>query len=156
MQLKIKGGSAMSKENTPTLKRRNIILVILLSIITLGVYVGYWFISSRKNLHHIDKKNHIPFKWWNVATVYLIFSLIFSILGEFFLSIVGLFMFTSVDLIFTYFFLGLLYYSVFRMKESLEEVYDEVEMNRFLLFIFHIWYIQYKINKTVKSVRGAT
>lgn len=141
----------MTKENIHSFKKKNIGLVVLLSIVTIGIYIGYWFLSLRSDFQLINKKNYIPFKWWILATVYLSLSVIFSIIGEFVLSIVGLYMLDSVDLILTYFFLGLLYYSIFRMKESLEEVYDEIEINKYMLFFFHIWYIQYKINNIAKN-----
>ncbi|HLR07656.1 MAG TPA: hypothetical protein VK136_00110 [Bacillota bacterium] len=141
----------MTEANIYPFKKKNIGLVILLSIVTLGVYIGYWFISLRSSFQLVDKKNNIPFKWWIAATIYLSVSIVFSIIGEFVFSIVGLYMLDSIDLILTYFFLGLLYYSLFRMKESLEEVYAEADVNKYLLFFFHIWYIQYKINKIVES-----
>lgn len=137
----------MAEENTETLKKKNVGLVIFLSIITVGIYIGYWFLSSKSSIELADKKNFVPFRWWVVATIYLSLSLIISIIGEFVLSLPGLYMLDSIDLILTYFFLGLLYYSIFRMKELLEEVNDEIEINRYLLFFFHIWYLQYKINK---------
>ncbi|MFB4169303.1 hypothetical protein [Virgibacillus sp. JSM 102003] len=141
----------MAKENSYSLKKKNIGLVILLSIITVGIYIGYWFLSSKSAFQIIDKKNFIPYKWWIVATIYLSISVIFSIIGEFVFSMVGLYMLDSIDLILSYFFLGLLYYSIFRMKESLEEGFDEIEINKYMLFFFHIWYIQYKINNITKN-----
>lgn len=141
----------MAEENIKVFKKKNVALVIFLSIITVGIYIGYWFLSSRSSIQLMDEKKLIPFKWWIVATVYLSLSLIISIIGEFVLSILGLYMLDSIDLILTYFFLGLLYYSIFRMKELLEEVDDELEINKYILFFFHIWYLQYKINKMVDT-----
>lgn len=137
----------MTDENFETFKKRNLALVILLTIVTLGIYIGYWFLSLRSSFHLNDKENNIPFRWWVVATVYLSLSVLFGIVGEFILTIFGLYMLDSIDLIFTYFFLGLLYYSIFRMKESLEECFVELDINKYLLFFFHIWYIQYKLNQ---------
>ncbi|UOQ83624.1 hypothetical protein [Gracilibacillus salinarum] len=134
---------------TEVLKKKKLWIVILLSIVTLGIYVGYWFLSAKSSFQLINKKNYIPFKWWIVATIYLSLSLIISVIGEFVLTIYGLYMLDSMDLILTYFYLALLYYSIYRVKELLEEYDDEIELNKYLLFFFHIWYIQYKMNQAV-------
>ncbi|WP_156289394.1 DUF4234 domain-containing protein [Oceanobacillus salinisoli] len=141
-------------DNIQTLKKKNVWLVILLSIITVGIYIGYWFLSAKSSFQLINKNNYIPFKWWMVATIYLSLSVILSLIGEFILSIYGLYILDSIDLIFAYFFLGLLYYSIFRIKELLEKHDDEMKMNKYLLFFFHIWYIQYKINQSIKREGG--
>src|SRR5699024_8138863 len=141
----------MTEANIYPLKKKNIGLVILLSIVKLDVYIRYWFIYKQSRYQLVDKINNIHYKYSIATKIYLSVSIVFYIIGEFVFSIVGLYMLDSIDLILTYFFLGLLYYSLFRMKESLEEVYAEADVNKYLLFFFHIWYIQYKINKIVES-----
>ena len=56
----------------------------------------------------------------------------------------------SYETIFNYLFVGLHYYSIFRIKEIMEEYFD-MELNIFLLFFFHIFYIQYKINQNQQT-----
>ena len=50
-------------------------------------------------------------------------------------------------MIVSFYFLGLLYYSLFRMKELLEERYEDISLNPWLLVLFHVWYLQFKINR---------
>jgi len=44
-----------------------------------------------------------------------------------------------------------LYYSTFRLKELLEEEVEEEIFSPVLLVLFHIWYLQYKINRLVDA-----
>lgn len=55
--------------------------------------------------------------------------------------------FDSVDMIISSYFLAILYFSVFRTKELLEGYVDEPIFKSWLLVLFHIWYVQYKINR---------
>ncbi|MFC4388028.1 hypothetical protein ACFOZ1_09435 [Gracilibacillus marinus] len=142
----------MKKDTTQDFKKRNLFIVVLLSIVTFGIYIGYWFLSTKPAFQFVKEKNEIPFKWWVVATIYLSLSLVISVISEFILSLYGLYVLDSIDLICAYLFIALLYYSIFRIKEVLEDADSEIEFNSYLLFFFHIWYIQYKLNK--HSSRG--
>jgi purine-cytosine permease-like protein len=133
--------------NQSSLKKVNVALVILLSILTMGVYLGYWILNRRKSIEAISEHNFIPFKWWWACTIYLIVSLLYKIIGIFILTAYGMAVFDSVDIILSFYFLGLLYYSVFRIKELLENIFCEDTFKPWLLVLFHIWYLQYKINR---------
>ncbi|MBB2481865.1 DUF4234 domain-containing protein [Bacillus sp. APMAM] len=135
-------------------KKVNIFLVIFLSIITVGIYIGYWFLNRKKDIKQLREQNYIPFKWWYVFTIFLSVSLLYQIFGGVFLTELGLSFFDSLDVIFSFFFLAILYYSVFRLRDLLEDEFDEENFNFILLVLFHIWYMQYKINRLDKAGRA--
>ena len=132
------------------MKKTNVFFVVFLSVLTLGIYIGYWFLSRKKDIIRLGKQNYIPFKWWWVFFVFLVVSFIYQFLGGAFLTDLGLNFFDSLDTICSFFYLGLLYYSTFRLKELLEEEVEEI-FSPVLLVLFHIWYLQYKINRLVDA-----
>ena len=136
-----------SKTMEPQFKRVNLAVVIILSIVTLGVYLGYWFLKERHTLKEIEKGSIIPIKLWWLFTILLALSFIYHFLGPILLTPYGDAVFTSFDMIMSYYFLGLLYYSVFRMRDILQEEYEDVTFNPWLLVLFHVWYLQYKLNR---------
>lgn len=122
-------------------------LVVLFSLLTLGVYLGYWFLSRRHTIREYEGSQVIPFKWWRVFVILLTLSFLYKFFGPIFLTPYGNAIFDSIDMIFSYYFLGILYYSVFRLKTILEETYEEKLFAPWLLVLFHVWYIQYKLNR---------
>lgn len=128
-------------------KQVHVALVVLFSILTLGVYLAYWFISRRHAIKEYEGSQFVPFKWWGIFLVLLSLSFLYKFIGPVFLTPYGVALFDSIDMIFSYYFLGILYYSVFRLKTILEDAHKEKLFASWLLVLFHVWYIQYKLNK---------
>lgn len=128
-------------------KKVKVAVVVLLTIITLGIYLGYWFISKRRIFAEIDRAKWIPMKLWWVFTVFLCLSFLFNMIGTAFLTPYGNAVFSSFDVIGTFYFLGLLYYSVFRLRDLIEDYYVDVTIKPWLLVLFHVWYLQFKLNR---------
>ncbi len=65
---------AVGKDNQRyiELKHRNIIVVVLLSVITLGIYDLYWLVSTKKVLNERTKV-HVPSIWLLFAPVLVLF-----------------------------------------------------------------------------------
>ena len=141
MKIKSKG-----IKNPSLFKRANVLLMIFLSIFSLGLYIGIWFINRKKDLEIFDRKRTIPFKWWNVFVAILFIFLLLNIVKNFFFTEYGFLYIESFDIIFTFFMMGLVNYSAFRIAEALEENTD-IELNRVLLFFFTIFYLQHKVNR---------
>lgn len=135
---------------TRGIKRSNVALMIVLSIITMGAYVGLWFIQRREDIERIEGNHHLSFGLWKVFTVVSFTFLFIQLFGGMILSDIGLLTIDSFDIMFSFFFVGLLYYSIFRVREVLEENLD-LEFNVYALFFLHIFYIQYKTNKSFAS-----
>jgi hypothetical protein len=136
-----------NKVNNQILRKVNVSLVVILTILTLGTYIGYWFLKSKDALKVLDKRKVISIRLWWVLTILLIGSFLYNFLGVFILTPYGNAIFNSFDVIFSFYYLGFLYYSVFRMKELLEERYEDVIFSHWLLVLFHVWYLQFKINR---------
>ncbi|WP_458415051.1 hypothetical protein ACNQFZ_09735 [Schinkia sp. CFF1] len=128
-------------------KKVNVGLVVVLSILTMGIYVGYWFLKERRTLRNMDYKGLIPIKLWWVVTFFLCLSFLFNLIGEAIFTPYGYAMISSLDIIFTFYYLGILYYSVFRMRDVIEARFVDVYINPWLLVFLHVWYLQYKINR---------
>lgn len=127
-------------------RKFNLFVLIVLSFITLGAYIGVWFLRSRDSINNFAYKPHIHFGLWRLFTVVSFVFLFIQWFGNMVLSDYGIANLQSYEVIFNFCFIGLLYYSIFRLKESFEEEYD-LHLNKYLLFIFHIFYIQFKLNQ---------
>ncbi|TMU82721.1 hypothetical protein FGG79_20790 [Bacillus sp. BHET2] len=130
-------------EGSLPLKRTNLFLVVILSVVTAGIYLAFWFLRRRKAFG----ESQIPFKWWKVFAVYLILSFIINLIGDVFLTSYGETVIESINIILSYYFIGLLYFSAFRVKEVIEYHYRDAEVKKLWLVLFHVWYLQFKINR---------
>ncbi|HHY71922.1 MAG TPA: hypothetical protein GX497_01560 [Bacillus bacterium] len=138
----------MGTETTEwSFKKVNVGLVVVLTIVTFGAYLGYWFLREGKTLKVIDCKGLIPIKLWWVFMIYLILSFFYNLLGEVLLTPYGFAVISSVDVVLSFYFLGFLYYSTFRVRDLLEERFENITIKPWLLVLFHVWYLQYKINR---------
>lgn len=135
-------------------KKTNTVLIIFLTIITSGIYLGYWFLSRKDSIQSFKEKHHVSFGWWTVAVVFLSVSLFLNLFGWIFLTATGQIVIESVNVILSFYFLGLLYYSVFRIKELIERNYDEFTIKSIWLVLFHVWYLQFKLNRLEGARRG--
>ena len=108
--------------------------------------IGVWFLKNKKNILNVSAKHGIHFGLWTFFTVISFIFLFISLFGSIVLSDYGEEIINSYEMIFNHLFIGLHYYSIFRMKEMIEEHFD-MDINVYFLFFFHIFYIQYKINQ---------
>lgn len=127
-------------------KQSNPGILFLLSNLTLGAYVPYWFISRKNSLQYLTNK-------LNFSTLYImlglyIFFLAYYVIGGVFLNELGQNLMDSISWIVTFWGFGILYYSTFRIVEAVEKSIGEQVFNRFFVLLFHIWYIQFVLNKT--------
>lgn len=134
-----------SKPNSP-FKKSYVLLMIVWSILTMGAYIGLWFVQRRKDIERIEGDHHVAFGLWKAFTVVSFIFLFIQLFGGMILSDVGLLTIDSFDMMFSFLFIGLLYYSIFRVREVLED-HLGLELNPYALFFLHIFYIQYKANK---------
>lgn len=129
-----------------SLKHVNIIVMVLLAFVTMGSYIGIWVLKRRQDIQNLTSKSSINYSWWRFFTIGLFVFLFLRIFGSIYITEFGMAFIESMDIIFSFFFVGLLYYSIFRIKELLEEK-EMIDLNNYLLFFFHIFYIQYKVNR---------
>ncbi|MFI8688554.1 hypothetical protein [Rossellomorea sp. NPDC077527] len=134
-------------DKTMIFKKSNLFFLIPISILTFGVYYAYWFISRKKSFSQLTSKNFIPHGWWKFFLVFTIVSLIYDLIKDPFFTGYGISILDSYDIILSFYFVGCLYYSVFRAREMIEEHLDEKIFKPWLLVIFNVWYLQFKINR---------
>ncbi len=132
------------------IKKVNIIVMVLLSIISLGFYMGVWMLNRKNDIQQLSTRNHISFGLWRLFTVGLFLFLSLNILKNFIFTEYGFLLIDSFDTIFTFFFIGLVSYSAFRLAELLEKKTD-LKFNKVLLTFFNVFYIQFKVNKEYKK-----
>ena len=128
-------------------KKRDVGLVVLFTFLTLGIYIGYWFLKEKQTFESNNYNRIIPMKLWAVATIFLSISFFYHFIGAAFFTPYGKALFNSIDIIFTFYYLGLLYYSVFRIRALIEDSYNEEIFKPWLLVLFNVWYLQFKINR---------
>jgi len=138
----------ISNENHLSIDFRkfNLSVLILLSFITLGAYIGVWFLRSRNSMDNFADRPKIHFGLWRLFTILSFIFLFIQLFGSMVLSDYGILNLQSYEVLFNFCFIGLLYYSIFRLRESFDEEYD-LHLNKYLLFMFHIFYIQFKLNQ---------
>lgn len=132
-------------------KKTNMLFVVLMSFITFGIYICYWFLSRKDSFIKLQAKDWIPYKWWIFFLVFTIISFLYSLMGSLVFTDYGVAILDSFEVIITFYFIGCLYYSVFRAREMIENHLNESIFKTWLLVIFHIWYLQYKLNKLVEK-----
>lgn len=128
------------------LKKAPVWLMVILSIISMGFYMGIWMLNRKKDVQQLNSVNHVPFYLWSISTILLIVFFFLNVFRHFIFTDIGYLYVESFDIIFSFFFVGLLYYTVFRMRELIEST-SSIKYNQFLLLFFHIFYIQYKVNQ---------
>ncbi|MEO4054205.1 hypothetical protein [Solibacillus sp. CAU 1738] len=135
------------KEERSHFKKSNLFLLFVLSFITFGAYIGIWFLKNKNTMQNMSSKTTIHFGLWKWFTIVSFLFLFIHFFGEMVFSDYGMANIKSYEIIFSFFFVGLLYYSIFRLREFFEVTYA-IELNKYLIFFLHIFYIQYKINET--------
>ncbi|MCG7344238.1 hypothetical protein MHZ92_08840 [Sporosarcina sp. ACRSL] len=129
-----------------TFKKTNTALAVVLTNVTFGVYVPYWFISRRESIGELGKVQ-VSYNWLKFLYAVYAFLAFYFVIGGAFLTEMGTDFVETFNIINTFIGLGITYYSVFRVAEAIEEKTGDEIFNRVLLILFHIWYLQYKINR---------
>lgn len=129
------------------IKKINVFLMVILSFITMGTYIGYWFVKRSKDIEMLELNHNVSFGTWKFFTFISFAMLLIQLFGGMILSDVGLLTIDSLNMMFSFLFVSVLYYSIFRIKEVIE-VNSEVEFNKYALFFMHIYYVQYKLNRS--------
>jgi len=149
---------------SPTgLKRRSVILMILLSIVTFGLYFPIWFLRRRAALNRLDSPRKLRLWPFVIAVTWFVFQFIMGIaagsaplgqaIGE------G----AALLLNFVQFAVGILMLvQSFFTKDILEDhlagpgdqvpnplLVDTVKLSGVMTFFFQIFYLQYVINRYI-------
>lgn len=131
---------------TYSFKKVHPAVAIVLTNITLGAYVPFWFLSRRKSVEQLFKTN-INYKSLYILLFLYIFMALYYFMGKALFTETGANFMETISLWITFIGLGITYYCVFRFAEVIEQEIDDVRFNKAFLILFHIWYLQFKINK---------
>jgi len=133
--------------NTLSFKKVHPALAFLFTNITLGAYVPYWFLSRRDAIEQLGRTD-IKYKLLKLLFILYVVMFGYYFVGKAFFTETGANFVETIHLWITFTGLGITYFSAFRIAELMEQEYEDVQFNRYLLLLFHIWYLQFKINKT--------
>lgn len=125
-------------------------LCILLTNITLGAYVPFWLINRKKTIEQLDN-NNIKYNSLKILIFLYVFFALYFFMGKAVFTETGANFVETMHLWVTFIGLGITYYSVFRFAEIIEQNVENIHFNKSLLLFFHIWYLQYKVNKLTES-----
>lgn len=132
--------------NTLSFKKVHPALAFILTNITFGAYVPYWFISRRDSFEQFGKTT---LKYKTLKLLFILYILMFGyyFAGKALFTETGANFVETIHLWITFSGLGITYYSAFRIAELIERECEDIKLNKFLLLFFHIWYLQFIINK---------
>ena len=135
-------------KKAPVLKKTSVLLMVVLSILTLGLYYPYWFLSRRRALNHMaadsDDVNVLTFGV--AATFAIAYSVGFCV--EAFPETAG---WLRNGVVFTDFISRILTLILcFKIKSILEANHPET-LSAVGTFFLSLFYLQYKINRMAET-----
>jgi hypothetical protein len=132
--------------STPVLKesgypKQNVLLLILLSLITVGIYIPFWYKRYMKLSDFATIKSGMVNAFLALQIVYVINTIIE--LTYFSVILLVILLFLDLIIIITLFILQIIL--AFEMRRIL--INKGHDINPILTFFFTVFYLQYKINK---------
>lgn len=134
-------------ESLSGFKTTTVLFTVILSLITVGIYVPYWFISRRKAMNQRPSEENVALGAPVVAIVLYGFLALTMVPVSFFVSGWLLAYYDYLQMVFIYLGVALILYVAFQMRSILNEGIQEKKLSGWCTFLFHIWYLQYKINR---------
>lgn len=136
----------------PGLKKQSVLLNLLYSLLSLGVYLPLWFLLRLKGFNQLNPQK--PFKAWPLMGVLVISVLdavltILDLTGWHKVSLIGMLLDQLFFQLLSLAGFAILTLECFKLKHLLEEAY-EVRLDPVLLLLFSIWYLQHWINHLVE------
>lgn len=136
------------ENESPEFKRTSVLLTIILSLVTMGIYMPYWFITRRKELNKTESSTKISFEFPLSVLVLYSFSALIYILSFIIPFSLGFWeVMDSLDNIITYYGIAVIIFLSFYSIRILKDHYPSMKYSKLATFFFTIWYVQYKINK---------
>lgn len=122
-------------------------MTVILSICSLGMYLPYWFLVRRNWFNQLTNEHHISLI--TPVVLFFLYSLVaFSFVPvHLFLSGFLLAFMQYIDLVITYVGLSLTLYLAFQVRLILNTYDQNKEISLVLTLFFHVWYLQYIMNK---------
>ena len=131
------------------LRQQSVWVMVLLELVTLGIYGPYWYFSRRTSFHALSSSQRLPETLLSIVLVATIVSAVLTIVSFFPSdpsSIEAIYQ--VIDLVIAAFFL----FFAFRVRGILRDHYasqgvGDAGISGFWLFLFNLFCLQYKINR---------
>jgi len=150
------------------LKRRSVIVMIVLSIFTLGLYYPIWFLRRRAALNQLDSPRKLQLWPFLVVLAWLVFHLIVSIAAgsaprEQAINAGGALLLSLVQLAVAILMLVQSFFTKDILEDHLAGPGDQVSSPMFtntvklsgvMTFLFQIFYLQYVINRHILASKS--
>jgi len=166
--------SAVADISAPGLKRRSLILMILFSLVTFGLYYPIWFLRRRNALNRLDSPRKLQQWPFVVAIVWFAFQVLVGVAIGVARGLSGpeVGLPGEASLVFTIIRLAvgvLMLVQAFATKDILEDHFagpgdqierpfltEPVQLSGVMTFIFQIFYLQYAINRYLSESTPST
>lgn len=129
------------------MKSKSIMSVLVLCLVTLGMYIPYWFLSRKKVLDLLPSPD-IPYTTLKVIIFYYLFSIPIRITAPFAFSDMHYSLFILLQRIIMILSAGVLIYCALSVTAAVNKLSgDEPAKGTAFAFLLNILYIQHRINK---------
>ena len=126
-------------------KRTSVLFMVFMSIISLGIYLPYWFLSREKAFHQLRSEKELPkFHSRLVLVLYILSAVLFLFSG--FMSESMLEFYDSLDRLITFVGGLALIFLAFRTRRRLIDHLGE-QLSWIWTLLFGPWHLQYRINR---------
>ena len=143
-------------------KKVNIALMVLLTLITFGIYNAYWYLSRKNDINKLSSSNKVSSGFFIFAIVLQSISLILSLLSGFLegigesLNQYAILLLArqmkSFDPYINIILFIIFVFSAFKVKRIFQDHLSDITgspypFSALATFFFQIWYLQYKVNR---------
>jgi len=122
------------------------LFTLFATFITFGIYPVYWFFNRAKQLNQLRSEKKItwePAGYLIAGIVYLVFGAVAALQDNTIMALLAV----AAWLFIWFAYLRMIY----RMRAILNDHFGEKRVGPILTFIFNIYYLQYHINRLIKS-----
>lgn len=127
----------------PKVKYVPVWVTIILSIVTLGIYIPYWFVTRAKELNRMAGKKVISRKIPVLIFILYCMSNLILLIGPYFINEIAMMLYEYIDILITY--AGII--CIVHYSFVIRKVLNHESMKTAFTLIFNIWYLQFYINK---------
>jgi len=142
------------------LRKINIILMIFLTLITMGIYVPVWFLIQKKAINDLKSKEKLTDTPFQIVLVLYSFSLFILIYQIFSSDYVQNSILDNIDNFISVTGAIIVLVMSFKVRRIFHQYFNIVLKKNIMLsklwtFLFGIYYLQFKINKILDSNKFA-
>jgi hypothetical protein len=131
-----------------TFKRTSVAFTVVMTVITLGIYMPYWYLSRRKAIHQLAGKEVLPIVLLWIALGLYSISFGISVLTLFSATFADIF--SDSDRMMGYLGLAIIIFLSLKTRAVFQQHFRQSNINPVLTVLLTIWYMQYKVNRELE------